>query len=156
MRARRTHHNIGKASLDYFDSSLGPLVVDLERVGGTEVHTIDLALGTLDIDDGAILGALLAALNLVGKLESFERSDLDLRRENRRRETEVRVEESLEGKWNGCGGRGGDVESDNELGLANVDVVGELEGEIKDFLDLCGRGELCEVRANGDSTLATA
>lgn len=105
------------------------------------VDAVDLALRSLHLDDLAILLALRAARDLVDKAEGVERGDADLRREDGGGETEVGMEESLEGEGRRGGRWGRDAERNGEGRGEEMNGVLEQEVAVKEGASLGGGRE---------------
>lgn len=140
---RETHDSVGKAGL-----------VDLDRLGLTleahdhlvrcaEVNPVDFSIRAIDDDLLPPLRDLLLARDLVVVGEVLEAGNRDVGRRDAFRQAEVGVESGLEGQGGDGGGRVLDIQSKEERVRAELDGVGQGEGQLEDRLDrLCWR-ELC-------------
>lgn len=110
--SRRTHDHISEVLLGDLHPALSTLILDLEHIRSIAVDSVDLSLRSLDLNDLAILLALLTTSDLVDEGESVERRDTDLLGRDGGREAEVGVEESLKGELGRGRGGVGDGEGD--------------------------------------------
>lgn len=140
---RRTHDSVRKARLGDLDRLSLALEAHDQLVRRAEVHTVNLPIRSINNDLLPPLSDILLARDLVVVSEVLKAVDRDVGGRNALRKAEVGVESGLEGESGDGGGGVLDVKGEDEGVRAEVDGVGQGEGELEDRLDSLGGGQLC-------------